>query len=68
MVHLTTSIDNETSPSLRIALQFPITNVSSGKFYDYLLSHPRIVPIWHEYTRTTFLLRLLTLFQQTTPS
>jgi hydroxymethylpyrimidine/phosphomethylpyrimidine kinase len=29
---------------------FSVSNVS-GKFYDYLLKHPRIKPVWHEYTR-----------------
>lgn len=28
----------------------------SGKFYEYLLKHPRIQPIWHGYTRIPLLL------------
>ena len=30
---------------------FYVSN-ASGKFYDYLLNHPRIKRVWHEYTRT----------------
>jgi len=34
------------------------SNMYSGKFYEYLLNHPRIKPIWHDYTEHTFLTQL----------